>query len=82
VFRGNAEVPQELCNFVLALALIYNDCKDAIYAHLALHTLKPVGTPQKTRIWGAINGAQLQVFRLVAALLPILSSASSSEEPR
>jgi hypothetical protein len=31
-FQGNAEVPQALCNFVLAIALIYNDCKDALYA--------------------------------------------------
>ncbi len=35
-FRGNEKVPQAVCNFVLVLALIYNDCKDAIYAHIAL----------------------------------------------
>jgi len=69
VFRGNAEIPQALCNFVLALALIYNDCKDALYAHVALAALKPAGPPQKTRAWGAIAGVQLHAFRAVAALL-------------
>lgn len=68
-FRGDAEVPQEICNFVLALALIYNDCKDAIYAHVALGDLRPAETPQRNRIWGAISGAQLHIFRAVAALL-------------
>jgi hypothetical protein len=31
-FEGNEEVPQKLCNLVLALALIYNDCKNMTYA--------------------------------------------------
>lgn len=69
VFRGNADVPQALCNFVLAIALIYNDCKDALYAHVALAGLKPAGPPVKTRTWGAIGGAQLHAFRAVAGLL-------------
>jgi hypothetical protein len=68
-FRGNAEVPQALCNFVLAIALIYNDCKDAIHAHVALAGSKPEGPPLKTRAWGALGGAQFHAFRAVAALL-------------
>jgi hypothetical protein len=68
-FRGNAEVPQELCNFILAIALIFNDCKDAIYAHVALVGLKPEGPPLKTRAWGALGGAQQHAFRAIAALL-------------
>ncbi len=68
-FRGNEQVPQAVCNFVLALALIYNDCKDAIYAHVALAASKPAGSPQKTKVWGAIAGAQLHAFRAVAGLL-------------
>jgi hypothetical protein len=27
-FEGDETVPQKLCNLVLALALIYNDCKN------------------------------------------------------
>jgi hypothetical protein len=68
-FRGDADVPQDLCNFILALALIYNDCKDAIYAHAELATAKPEGPPKKTRAWGAFGGAQFHAFRAVAGLL-------------
>jgi hypothetical protein len=69
-FRGDDKVPQAVCNFVLALALIYNDCKDAIYAHVALAESKPDGPPlQRTKVWGAIAGAQSHAFRAVAGLL-------------
>jgi hypothetical protein len=68
-FRGNDEVPQAVCNFVLALALIYNDCKDAIYAYLAVAAFKPDGPPQKTKIWGSIAGVQLHTCRGIAGLL-------------
>lgn len=33
-FLGDEAVPQELCNFILSLALIYNDCKDITYSSL------------------------------------------------
>jgi hypothetical protein len=67
-FRGGDDVPQAVCNFVLALALIYNDCKDAIYAHVVLAGLKPAG-PRRTRLLGAVAGAQLHAFRAIAGLL-------------
>jgi len=67
-FRGNDDVPQAVCNFVLALALIYNDCKDAIYAHVVLAGLKPADR-RRTRVSGAVAGAQLHAFRAVAGLL-------------
>lgn len=68
-FRGDDKVPQAVCNFVLALALIFNDCRDAIYAYVALGGSKPEGPMQRTRVWGAIAGAQLHAFRAVAGLL-------------
>jgi hypothetical protein len=67
VFRGDSEVPQALCNFVLTLALIYNDCKNAIFAHVALAGARPAGRPQKTRALGAASGIQFHAFRTVAA---------------
>jgi hypothetical protein len=68
-FRGNDKVPQEVCNFVLTLALIYNDCKDGIYAHVVLAESKPDGPPQKDKVWGAFAGAQFHAFRAVASVL-------------
>lgn len=46
-FVGGEEVPQELCNFVLALALIYNDYKNLTYASLKLRESKPKGEAEK-----------------------------------
>ena len=68
-FRGDDRVPQAVCSFVLALALIYNDCKDAIYAHVALAASTPDGPPRRSKVWGAISGAQQHAFRGFAGLL-------------
>jgi hypothetical protein len=68
-FRGDADVPQELCNFVVAIALIYNDLKDAVYIHVVMAGLRPGREPQKTRLWGALGGVQFHAFRAIAALL-------------
>jgi hypothetical protein len=68
-FRGDDKVPQDLCSFVLALALIYNDCKDALYTHVAIAEQTPAGPPQKSRAWGGLAGSQLHAFRVVAGLL-------------
>jgi hypothetical protein len=67
-FREDTSVPQELCNFVLALALIFNDCKDAVYAHVVLAGLKPERR-QRSRLWGAVAGAQLHADRAVAGVV-------------
>jgi hypothetical protein len=68
-FRGSGKVSQDVCNFVLALALIYNDCKDSIYAHVVVGDSKPEGAPRRTRAWGALNGAHFHAFRAVAGVL-------------
>jgi hypothetical protein len=43
----SGSVPQKLCNLVLALALIYNDCKNTTYAAHLLKNSKPAGEPEK-----------------------------------
>lgn len=68
-FRSNQEVPQELCNFVLALALIYNDFKDLIYSYTVLVESRPDGQFRRTRQWGAWNGVKFHIFRLLVSLL-------------
>jgi hypothetical protein len=64
-FEGNEEVPQELCNFVLALALIYNDCKNMTYAATLLKECRPPGAPEKTVVWGTYSGTDRHLFRLM-----------------
>ena len=63
-FEGDDKVPQRLCNFVLALALIYNDCKNMTYAGTLLKECRPPG-PEKTAVWGTYAGTDRHLFRLM-----------------
>jgi hypothetical protein len=68
-FEGTAEVPQHVCNLVLALALFYNDYKDALFASIALGDAKPAGSFERTRLWGAHSGMEFHAIRLQIGLL-------------
>ena len=68
-FVGDDKVPQDICNFVLALALIYNDCKDGIFSNLVLTESKPTGEFKLSRAWGAYNGIKGHYLRLYIALI-------------
>ena len=68
-FVGDNNVPQDICNFVLALALIYNDCKDGIFSNLILGESKPSGESQLSRPWGAYSGFMVHYLRLHFALI-------------
>ena len=68
-FVGDERVPQELCNFVLTLALIYNDCKDGIFSNMMLTGSKPKGQVESSRDWGTYNGIKLHYIRLHVALI-------------
>lgn len=73
-FQADQQTPQNLCNFVLALALIYNDCKDTIGAHVMLEHSKPEGVFRVSRVWGAYSGIDLHLLRLFISLLHELFS--------
>jgi hypothetical protein len=64
-FEGDEDVPQGLCNLVLALALIYNDCKNTTYAALLLKDCKPAGNPEINAVWGTWAGTEWHLFRLM-----------------
>ncbi len=68
-FVGDSNVPQDICNFVLALALIYNDCKNGIFSNLLLTDLKPAGEPHPSRSWGAYGEIKVHYLRLHFALI-------------
>jgi hypothetical protein len=69
VFVGDDEVSQEICSFVLALALIWNDLKDATYVLGLLKGCEPTEPPGPTREWGAYGGIDLHLFRYQVALM-------------
>ena len=64
-FEGDENVPQRLCNLVLALALIYNDCKNTIYAVHLLKQCKPTGGYELNAVWGTWSGTDWHLFRLM-----------------
>jgi hypothetical protein len=68
-FQADDKVPQDLCNFILTLALIYNDCKDLIYAYMVTAQSSPEGRFKRTRLWGAFSGVQFHTFRTAIGLL-------------
>lgn len=68
-FVGNDGVPQSICNFILALALIYNDCKNGLYSNLLLADFKPAGQSRTSRAWGAYSGIKFHYLRLQLGLL-------------
>ena len=68
-FRGDDNVPQWVCNFVLTLALVFNDLRDLVYVHKLLLSQKPSGEFRINRHWGAYNGAWYHSIRLMVALI-------------
>lgn len=79
-FQADASVPQGLCNFVLSLAVAYNDCKDLIYARIVVAEARPTGLFKKTRLWGAWSGVESHIFRSIVGLLHELFDLIRSNE--
>jgi len=71
-FQGDSSVPQDVCSFVLSLALIYNDYKDIVLAQILLDQEEPQETPLKSRIRGAFSGMNLHLLRLHVAQMHAL----------
>ena len=68
-FQADEKVPQNLCNLILTLALIHNDCKNLIYAYMVTAQSRPEGRFVRNRLWGAFSGVQFHTFRTVIGLL-------------
>lgn len=67
-FKGDAKVSQDVCNFVLTLALIFNDLKDLIFAQVTLQTQKPAGSFMVSRHWGEYSGIDQHLWKLMVGL--------------
>ncbi len=80
-FQADDKVPQDLCNFVLTLALIFNDCKDLIYAYLAVDQSRSDGRCGRNRLGGALSGFKFHIFRTVIGLLHELFNLIRKNEP-
>lgn len=68
-FLADDTVSQDVCNFVLTLACIYNDYKDTILALNYLSNVQPPFPVEETATWGEYNGLKFHVIRSQSALI-------------
>jgi len=84
-FVGDDSVPQHVCDFVLALAVVFNDFKDLMLAQQLLQTATPDdGPPTPAR--GLYGGLHVHLFRMLAGLVNELSelithNAKATQDP-
>src|ERR1700676_1164301 len=69
VFIGSQEWPQPLCDFILTLALIYNDFADIDMGMTLLNGVLPKHPNIATREVGYHRGVGLHLMKLFAGLL-------------
>ncbi|MFH0778742.1 MAG: hypothetical protein V2A71_08935 [Candidatus Eisenbacteria bacterium] len=86
LLRGDKDVPQEVCNLVLALACFFNDWKDMQLAFYSLSRVKPSEPKGETPAWGEFNGLvwhliRLQVSSLHETLSFVKKTKSAVEHP-
>lgn len=67
-FVGDEKVPQDVCDFILSLALVFNDFKDLVFAQQLMQTIRPGdGPPSRDR--GLHGGLHVHLIRLLAGIL-------------
>ncbi len=68
-FTGSDDYPQQLCDFVLALSLAFNDLKDLVVAHDVLLSVQPAESSTVTAEVGEYNGITLHLIRMHLAIV-------------
>ena len=68
-FVADDTIPQEVCNFVLTLALAYNDIKDVTEAHHRLKEHDPPGLFRKQVDFGMQAGRKVHLIRYQIGLV-------------
>jgi hypothetical protein len=63
-FIGNEDIPQQLCNFVLALSLAYNDYKYYNLSYDMLLKSGPENLKERTTVCGEYAGIKFHLIRL------------------
>jgi len=72
-FRADDRYPQEVCDFVLALGLVYNDFRDLVMGQGLLNAAVPKDVQTPTPRLGEVGGIHSHLNRLMAALIHELS---------
>ena len=69
IFVGDAAYPEELCDFMLALALVYNDFRDIFVAQILLQEVLPSDLKTPTPQLGEFGGINIHLMRTLAGIL-------------
>lgn len=84
-FVGSADVPQSVCDFVLSLALAYNDLRDSIFVRLLLDEARPPDakiSPARGQFGGlVIARIRLQVGRVHELLKLVEKCQADIDDP-
>ena len=68
MFVSDAHVPQNVCDLILALAVVFDDFKDLMMAQQLMQTVAPGdGPPSAAR--GVFGGIHVHLFRMLAGLV-------------
>jgi hypothetical protein len=69
IFEGDDKMPQNVCNLVLTMSLIFNDIKDHLTIHLLQEDHKPKGEFKLEPTWGAYTGIKVHIIRQHLAIV-------------
>ena len=78
-FIGGADAPQHVCDFVLSLALAFNDLRDLMNAQRLIRELRPTVRSQSPA-WGEYAGLHAHWLRLLSGVLNELAEIIKDNE--
>jgi hypothetical protein len=81
VFAGDDKVSQSVCDFVLALAVVYNDVRDVMFARVLLANVAPPDAAPLSPTVGLSRGLLISLIRLHAGIYrELLELVAESEK--
>jgi len=63
------KAPQEVCNFILSLALVYNDLRDVVLAQVLIQDVAPTDPHLKSTRLGQAAGLGVHLLRVQAGIV-------------
>lgn len=78
-FIADESTPQEVCNLVLTLALVFNDLRDLVRAQRCIREVHPSSTVVSTQL-GEFYGLHAHWIRLMTGLLKALAEVIGENE--
>ena len=68
-FVGDTTCPQQLCDLIVSLSLVYNDVRDLMVAYMCLEPVMPAQGSKPSPAVGNISGISIHLLRLFAGVI-------------